>query len=85
MWVRLHASFGDGRTWDEIDLPSPASVPELLAILKQRYLRLEALIKPTPEETFHRFLLIRDDHVLSDRDHIAPDDRIVIMLPLTGG
>ncbi|MEW5721746.1 MAG: hypothetical protein AB1896_01475 [Thermodesulfobacteriota bacterium] len=85
MWVRLHAPFGDGRTWDRINLPPSARTLELLAVLKKRCPALEPLIQPTPEETFHHFLLLRDDYVLGAQDQIAPDDRIVVVMPLTGG
>ena len=37
------------------------------------------------EETFHQFILIRGDHVINPEDRIMPEDRMVVMMPLTGG
>lgn len=85
MWIRLHPPFGDGKTWEEIELQSPFSVDELVRRLVATHPQLRPYLRNTLEETFHQFILIRRDHVLRVDDKIEPDDRIVIMMPLAGG
>jgi sulfur carrier protein ThiS len=85
MWLRLHPPFGEGKEWEEIDLPAPASVKDLLDRLKITHPKLKPYIRESEGETFHHFILIRGDHILNADDLIQPTDRIVIMMPLTGG
>jgi sulfur carrier protein ThiS len=85
MWVKLHRPFGDGKKWEEIELPSPAGVNDLLAKLRKTHPRLKRYFRDSEEETFHHLILIRGDYVLKAEDEIEEEDRIVVMMPLTGG
>jgi hypothetical protein len=90
MWIRLHPPFGgrktsNGKIWDELNLSEPVGVEEFLKQLAQRFPELGRHIRPSGEETFHHFLLLRAGEVLNETDQIRPDDRIEIMMPLTGG
>jgi hypothetical protein len=76
---------GEPPMWDEIGLPPGSRVPQLLDELHRRYPELRSHIRDTPEETFHQFLLIRQGYVLKEDDEVFPDDRLVVMMPLTGG
>jgi len=85
MRIKLHRPFGDGKRWEQVDLPRSASVKDLLDQLKKNHPELKQYIRDSEEETFHHLVLIRGDHVLNEDDRIEPDDRIVVMMPLTGG
>ncbi len=85
MWIRLHAPFGDGKTWEEIEFQSPVGVDALITRLVAAHPQLRPYLRSTPEETFHHFILIRGDYVLRSGDKIDPEDRIVVMMPLAGG
>jgi hypothetical protein len=85
MWVRLLPPFGDGKTWHEINLPSGAGVKDLIDQLAKANPELCPYLRQTAEETFHQFILLRGDYVLKVEDTIEPDDRIVLLMPLTGG
>jgi hypothetical protein len=85
MWVKLHRPYGDGKEWEEIDLPSPARVNDLLTALIRTHPRLKEYFRDTVEETFHQLILIRGDYVLRAEDEIGEEDRIVVAMPLTGG
>ena len=85
MWVRLLPPFGDGKTWREIDLPPATSVSTLVQRLSEMYRELHPYLRDSVDETFHHFLLARDDYVLQADDTVEPDDRIVVVMPLTGG
>jgi len=85
MWIRLLPPFGDGKTWQEIALPPKATIKELMDRLVEIHPDLHPYLRATVEETFHQFILLRDDHVLTANDLIEPDDRIVMVMPLTGG
>ena len=85
MWIRLLPPFGDGRTWQELNLPEGAGVKELIEQLAAANPHLQPYLRSSVEETFHQFILLREDHVLAADDRIAPDDRIVLVMPLTGG
>ena len=37
------------------------------------------------EDTMYHFILVREDRILNITDQIHPEDRIKIMLPITGG
>ena len=85
MWVKLHRPFGDGKNWEEIQLPSPAGVKDLLAELLRTHPRLKQYLRDSVEETFYQLILIREDYVLRAEDEIGVEDRIVVTMPLTGG
>ena len=90
MWVCLHPPFGgrktsNGKIWDELTIAKPMGVEEFLKILTERFPQLSQYIRPSGEETFHQLLLLRSGEVLNETDQIQPDDRIEIMMPLTGG
>ncbi|MFB3819201.1 MAG: hypothetical protein ACE147_16190 [Candidatus Methylomirabilales bacterium] len=85
MWVRLLPPFGDGKSWREIDLPARASVAMLIQRLAQLHAELHPYLRETPDETFHHFILARGDYVLRADDVVEPEDRIVVVMPLTGG
>lgn len=85
MWVSLHPPYGSGKVWEEVDLPSPAGVRDLLEQLRGTHPELKRYFRDSAEETFHHLLLIRGDHVLTEEDTIQEKDRIVVMMPLTGG
>jgi hypothetical protein len=85
MWVRLLPPFGDGKTWHEIFLPEGAGVKELIDGLVEANSCLKPYLRSTIEETFHQLILLRQDHVLSADDPLDPKDRIVVVMPLTGG
>jgi hypothetical protein len=85
MWVRLLPPFGDGKTWQEFHLPAGAGVRELIPLLAAANPDLQAYLRPTVEETFHQFILLRNDHVLQAGEPLSPEDRIVMVMPLTGG
>ena len=85
MWIRLYPPFGDGKTWEEIEFQEPVSVGELVKRIVATHSQLRPYLRSTPEETFHHFILIRGDHVLTADDKIEPEDRIVVMMPLAGG
>ena len=85
MWVRLLPPFGDGKMWQELSLPKEAGVKELIDRVVEANLHLRPYLRSTVEETFHQFILLREDHVLTADDYIEPEDRIVVVMPLTGG
>ena len=85
MWVRLLPPFGDGKTWHEIDLPEGSNVEELIKRLNEIQPQIRSYIRHSVEETFHQFILFRDDHILGRNDRLKPGDRIVVVLPLNGG
>jgi len=90
MWIRLHPPFGGRKTsnakiWDELNLSESVGVEEFLKHLVQRFPELNRHVRSSGEETFHHLLLLRGGEVLNETDQIRPDDRIEIMMPLTGG
>jgi hypothetical protein len=85
MWVRLLPPFGNGKTWQEFDLPPEAGVQDLVQVILKNNPYLQIYLRPTLEETFHQFIFLRDDYVLEASDRIGPEDRIVMVMPLTGG
>jgi len=85
VWVRLLPPFGDGKTWHGIDLPAESGVQQLIERLREIQPQIGPYLRHNLEETFHQFILFRDDHVLSGSDFLEQDDRIVIVMPLTGG
>jgi hypothetical protein len=90
MWVCLHPPFGgrktsNGKIWHEMTISKPMGVEEFLKRLAERFPQLCRYIRPSGEETFHQLLLLRAGEVLNESDQIQPDDRIEIMMPLTGG
>jgi hypothetical protein len=85
MWVKLQRPYGDGKKWEEIELPSPAGVKDLLAELIKTHPRLKQYLRDSVEETFYQLILIREDYVLRAEDEIGEEDRIVVTMPLTGG
>ena len=85
MWLRLHPPFGDGKTWESIDIATPTSVKQFLKLIKKHHPELDTYFRASEEETFHQFILIRGDHVINPEDRIMPEDRMVVMMPLTGG
>jgi hypothetical protein len=60
-------------------------VRELVNTLPDQQPALLPYRRATVEETFHQFILLRGDHVLLPDEPLAPDDRIVLVMPLTGG
>jgi len=85
MWVKRHRPYGDGKKWEELELPSPAGVKDLLAELLKTHPGLKRYYRDSVEETFHQLILIRGDYVLKAEDVIGEEDRIVVTMPLTGG
>ena len=85
MWVRLLPPFGDGKTWQELSLPKGAGVKDLVDHLAEANPNLRPYLRATVEETFHQFILLKGDHVLRAEDRIEAEDRIVVVMPLTGG
>jgi len=85
MWVRLLPPFGDGKTWQEIALGANSGVPELVSEIVRSNPQLASFLRPSLEETFHQFILMKEDRVLTPGDSVGPDDRIVVVMPLTGG
>jgi sulfur carrier protein ThiS len=85
MWVKLHRPFGDGKKWEEIELSFPAGVKDLLAKLRKTHPGLKRYFRDSEEETFHHLILIRGDYVLKAEDEIGEEDRIAVMMPITGG
>ena len=90
MWVRLHPPFGgrkttNGKIWDELPISESVGVEEFLQRLAAQFPHLSQHIRTSGEETFHQLLLLRGGEVLNEADRIQPEDRIEIMMPLTGG
>lgn len=90
MWFRLHPPFGnrkvgDRKVWEEIALEAPITVKDFLTRLKALHPELCDHICVEEEETFHHLLLFRQGDVIDKNDKVYPDDRIEIMMPLTGG
>ena len=90
MWVCLHPPFGgrktsNGKIWDELTIAKPMGVEEFLKKLTERFPQLSQYIRTSGEETFHQLLLLRGGEVLNETDQIQTDDRIEIMMPLSGG
>ena len=90
MWVCLNPPFGgrktsNGKIWDEITISEPIGVEEFLKRLAEQFPQLSQYIRTSGEETFHQLLLLRGGEVLNETDQIQPEDRIEIMMPLTGG
>jgi hypothetical protein len=85
MWVRLLPPFGDGKTWQEFDLPAEAGVQDLIQAILKDHPHLRSYLRPTLKETFHQFIFLRGDYVLEPGDRIGRYDRIVMVMPLTGG
>lgn len=85
MWVRFHAPFGDGRTWQEIPIAGSLSLRELLGLLQARCPGLDRFTGSGQPEAGDHLLLFRGDHMLGETDRVQPEDRIVVMLPLHGG
>jgi sulfur carrier protein ThiS len=83
--IRLLPPFGDGKTWHEVHVPDGSRVRDLLNILPDKQPVLLPYRRATPEETLHQFILLREDHVLSPDETLEPEDRIVLVMPLTGG
>jgi len=77
--------FGDGKTWQEVHLPPHAGVKELIDRLVIANPHLSPYLRHTVEETLHHLIFLRGDYVLKVDDPIGPEDRIVMVMPLTGG
>lgn len=84
MQVRLMPPFGDN-SWTEVRIDSAISVGDFLTCLAAIAPRIRGYLKDTTDETFHQFLLLRDDYVLKSDDTVSPSDRITVVMPLTGG
>ena len=90
MWLRLHPPFTgrpikEGNIWTEITLSEPLEVEVFLQKLEVLLPRLVPYLRPTSEETFYHILLVKKGYVLKPRDMVDPDDRIEVLMPLTGG
>ena len=90
MWFRLHPPFGNQRVdeqkvWEEMAIPDPITVRDFLHRLQEIHPEVSDYIRQNEEETFHHILLFRQSYVLKIEDSIKPDDRIDVMMPLTGG
>ena len=90
MWICLHPPFGgrktsNGKIWEELTISKPVGMEEFLEHLAERFPQLSRHIRQSGEETFHHLLLFRGGEVLNETAQIQPDDRVEIMMPLTGG
>lgn len=85
MWVRLLPPLGDGKTWQEIPFAGMSGIKEVVAEIVRRNPQLRPYLRSCLEETFHQFILMKADHVLTSADAVGPEDRIVVVMPLTGG
>jgi hypothetical protein len=90
MWICLHPPFGgrktsNGKIWDELPISEPMGVEEFLEHLVERFPQLRRYIRQSGEETFYHMLLFRTGEVLNETARIQPDDRVEIMMPITGG
>ena len=83
--ARLLPPFGDGRTWVETGFPGPVALGPFISRLAELQPRLRPYLRTTVEETFHQLILIRAGEVLAEGDLVAPEDEIIITMPLTGG
>lgn len=90
MRVCIHPPFGgrkttNGKIWDELPIFESVGVEDFLQRLAKQFPQLRQHIRTSGEETFHQLLLLRGGEVLNEIDIIQPEDRIEIMMPLTGG
>ncbi|MBT4088764.1 MAG: MoaD/ThiS family protein [Deltaproteobacteria bacterium] len=90
MEYRLHAPFARKKTrdrlsWEVIKESAEMSVAVSLEHLVVQHLEMADYVRQSVEETFHHLLLFRADHVLGADEKILPQDRIEIIMPLTGG
>ena len=85
MWIKLHPPFGEGIKWEEINLPDNTKVESLLGLLVNLHPEMQPYMRFPEEDTMYHFILVREDRILSITDQIHPEDRIKIMLPITGG
>lgn len=90
MLICLHPPFGgrkvaQEKVWEEIPLDRAMPSGDFLVMIKKRYLDLVPYIQESEDETFYHLLIFRSGYALQKHDLIQPDDRIEIMMPLTGG